>query len=83
MKFEILYQDQYETIDDIATKSEFIFKEPAPGGGFIETQCKNGIDLIDFMDREKVLADDEIPFPTTLVVFYELMRKFFPYNIGA
>ena len=83
MSFEIQYQNKYETPEDIATLSEFKIVEPAPDGGFIETTFMDGKGLMEYMDRTKILRDEETPFPTTWTFIMSKLSYIFPNHIGV
>lgn len=83
MEFEIYYEDKFNDSDELSTQSKFMIKEAAPGGGFNETTFDNGLDMVNYIDKEKLLSDDEIPFPAITACIYELTRRFIPTNIGV
>jgi len=83
MKFEIQYQEKYDNIEDIATKSEFKIVEPAPGGGFNESHFMNGKGLFEYIDRSKVLRDEEHPFPFVWSFIVSKLSYLFPNHIGV
>jgi hypothetical protein len=61
-EFEIFYKDVQEG-DFPSPEAEYMIKEPAPGGGFVESYFKNGLDMLDYIDREKMIREDSEPFP--------------------
>lgn len=57
--------EQFE-FDDIAEKAEFMIREELTyeTETFVEHYFKNGLDLLEFVDSEKLLSDDEMVFPS-------------------
>lgn len=61
--------EQFE-FDDIAEKAEFMIREELTyeSETFVERYFKNGLDLLEFVDSEKLLSDDEMVFPSISIL---------------
>ncbi len=62
-KFEIFYKGEMEG-EFPSPDGEYMIREDAPGGGFVEVYFKNGMEMVDYIDNHKMLHDNNDPFPT-------------------
>ena len=64
-EFEIFYKD-VEVGEFPSPETEYMIREPAPGGGFVESYFKNGLDMLDFIDSNQMLRENDNPFPLVI-----------------
>ena len=65
MEFEIFYKGDVE--DGFPSPfCEFMIRENAPGGRFVESYFKCGQDMLDYIDRENMLVNNHDPFPISI-----------------
>ena len=80
------YNDD-SSLDFLATQCEYEITLSVMEDGSITTALCDGENpgeqARDIIDNYKLLRDNEPPFPTILLLIYELRRKFLPYYIGA
>ena len=69
------------TLDELSM-CEFAVREKV-GDAFVEGYFKNGRDMLDYIDEEKLLKTEEEPFPYFIpqIEFYisEFFRKYMPF----
>lgn len=60
--YENLFEDDIEML---SISSKFMISEPCPSGdgAVIESIFENGIDLVEYIDKHKLLQDNTNPFP--------------------
>lgn len=82
MNYTIYYEDKFESLEDIATKSRFLITEYTPYDDcIIESTFENGLDLIEYMDTNKLLIDNKIPFVTWAYYWNQLAIKYFSLGV--
>lgn len=79
--------DDNSSLDFLATECHYeITLSVMEDGSITSALCDGenpGEQARDIIDNYKLLRDNEPPFPTILLLIYELRRKFLPYYIGA
>ncbi len=75
--FTIHYQDKYKSLEDIATKSKFMLHKSLPydSDASIEITFDSGLELINYIDNNKLLKDEELPFLSIVFLCYQLALK--------
>ncbi len=65
MDFEIFYKGEMEG-EFPSPDGEYMIREDAPGGGFVESYFKNGMDMLEYIDKHQMLRNNTDAFPSAL-----------------
>lgn len=83
MQFEIQYQSQYESLDDIATLSKFkIVEYLTYDDATIEHTFENGLDMIEYIDNNKMLSENNIQLHLFNSILFDIMKKYTYTGLG-
>ena len=65
MGFEIFYKGEMEG-EFPSPDGEYMIREDAPCGGFVEVYFKNGVEMLDYIDEKGMIRNNTDAFPTAL-----------------